>query len=61
MKIQALNSWSKEGFSTCSRAPLIPRSQALALALLLSSFSPFPITSPSMTSFAGENIKNLFL
>ncbi|RYR29751.1 hypothetical protein Ahy_B01g054247 [Arachis hypogaea] len=53
MKIRALNSGSEEGFSTCSGAPLIPRSQALALALLLSSFSPFPITSHSMTSFAG--------
>ncbi|KAL4276509.1 hypothetical protein AHAS_Ahas20G0214300 [Arachis hypogaea] len=53
MKIRALNSGGEEVFSTCSRAPLIPQSQALALALLLSSFSPFPITSPSMTSFAG--------
>ncbi|RYR19917.1 hypothetical protein Ahy_B03g064867 [Arachis hypogaea] len=53
MKIRALNSGSKAWFSICSGAHLNPRSQALAFALLLSSFSPFPITSPLMTSFPG--------
>ncbi|KAL4315454.1 hypothetical protein AHAS_Ahas15G0186700 [Arachis hypogaea] len=55
MKIRALNLGSEAGFSICFGARLNPRSQDLAFALFLSSFSPFPITSPLMTSFPGAS------